>query len=226
MKIRRLWAFFFVICLLSMTSCSAVKGPQTEEGDPSSHTNILIAYFSRVGNTDFPDGVDAISSASLLQKDGELVGNTLYIASLIQQANGGDLFLIQTEVKYPAVYEEIDQQGGEEHQNGVRPKLATHIENMDDYDIIFLGYPIWYYDLPMAVYSFLEEYDLAGKTIIPFVTSGASGFTGTLDTIRELQPDARICTKGFDVKHANVAAVTEDDVNEWLDGLPVFEKLP
>lgn len=78
----------------------------------------------------------------------------------------------------------------------------------------------------MAVYSFLEEYDLAGKTIIPFVTSGASGFTGTLDAIGDLQPDARICTNGFDVKHANVAAVTEDDVNKWLDGLSILEELP
>ena len=67
---------------------------------------------------------------------------------------------------------------------------------------------------------------MAGKTIIPFVTSGASGFTGTLDAIGDLQPDARICTKGFDVKHANVAAVTEDDVNKWLDGLSILEEFP
>ena len=94
------------------------------EAVPPVNANILIAYFSRVGNTDFPEDVDAVSSASLLRKDGELYGNTQYIASLIQQTTGGDLFLIETEEKYPSVYEQIDEQGGEKHRNGVRPKLA------------------------------------------------------------------------------------------------------
>ncbi len=96
---------------------------------------------------------------------------------------------------------------------------------MDDYSVIFLGYPIWYYDLPMAVYSFLEEYDLSGKTIIPFVTSGASGFTGTLSTIQALQPNADVRTDGFDVKHSRVAEVTQEDVNKWIDSLDELRTL-
>ena len=182
-----------------------------------------------MGNTDFPDDIDAVTSASLLKNDGKLYGNTQYIASLIQQHTGGDLFLIQTENKYPSVYEQIDQQGGEENRNRIRPKLSSHVENMDDYSVIFLGYPIWYYDMPMAVYSFLEEYDLSGKTIIPFVTSGASGFTGTLDTLRELQPNAEVQTDGFDVKHSRVAEVQAEDVNNWIDSLsyfPAFSDVP
>lgn len=133
------------------------------------------------------------------------------------------MFLIQTENKYPSVYEQIDQQGGEENRNRIRPKLSSHVENMDDYSVIFLGYPIWYYDMPMAVYSFLEEYDLSGKTVIPFVTSGASGFTGTLDTIQELQPNADVRTGGFDVKHSKVAEVKQEDINKWIDNLPDFQ---
>ncbi len=198
-----------MLCLLTMTSCAAAEIPAEDSSHPintvtpqSQKSNILIAYFSRMGNTDFPDDIDAVTSASLLKSGGELYGNTQYIATLIQQHTGGDLFLIQTEEKYPSVYEEIDEQGGEEHRSGIRPKLAAHVENMDDYSIIFLGYPIWYYDMPMAVYSFLEEYDLSGKTIIPFVTSGASGFTGTLSTIQEIQPDANVQPDGFDVKHS------------------------
>ena len=170
----------------------SAAAPDTAQGGDS---NILIAYFSRVGNTDFPDDIDAVSSASLLRKDGELYGNTQYIASLIQQRTGGDLFLIETEEKYPSVYEQIDEQGGEEHRNGVRPKLASHVDSMDDYSVIFLGYPIWYYDLPMAVYSFLKEYDLSGKTIIPFVTSGASGFTGTLTNVKLTELSIKNCEK-------------------------------
>ena len=177
-------------------------------------SNILIVYFSRVGNTDFLDDIDAVTSASLLKDGDKLYGNTQYVAAMIQQRTGGDLFLIETEEKYPSVYEQIDEQGGEEHRNRVRPKLASHVDSMDDYSVIFLGYPIWYYDLPMAVYSFLEEYDLSGKTIIPFVTSGASGFTGTLTTIQGLQPNADVRTGGFDVKHSKVAEVKQEDVDK------------
>lgn len=92
-------------------------------------SNILIAYFSRVGNTDFPEDVDAVSSASLLEKNGELYGNTQYLATLIQQNTGGDLFLIETEEKYPADYDETDEQGGRENRERPRPELASHIEN-------------------------------------------------------------------------------------------------
>ena len=112
-------------------------GIQPEE-DNGSH--ILIAYFSRVGNTDFPEGVDAISSASLIQKDGEIYGNTQYVASLIGQHTGGEMFLIETEEKYPADYDETDEQGGRENRERTRPKLASHIQNLDDYDTIFLGF--------------------------------------------------------------------------------------
>ena len=204
--------------VLSVTTVGYASGAEAQ----SPKSNILIAYFSRVGNTDFPDDIDAVTSASLLKNDGKLYGNTQYIASLIQKHTGGDLFLIQTENKYPSVCEQIDQQGGEENRNRIRPILSSHVENMDDYSVIFLGYPIWYYDMPMAVYSFLEEYDLSGKTIIPFVTSGASGFTGTLDTLRELQPNAEVQTDGFDVKHSRVAEVQAEDVNNWIDSLAYF----
>lgn len=123
-------------------------------------------------------------------KDGELYGNTQYIATLIQQQTDGELFLIQTEERYPADYDETDRQGQQENRDRVRPALASHVENMDEYDVIFLGFPNWYYDMPMAVYSFLEEYDLAGKTIVPFVTSGGSGFSNSIAEIQNIQPDA------------------------------------
>lgn len=198
--------------------------PPNEAVPPaSSDTDVLIAYFSRVGNTDFSEDVDAVSSASLLRKDGELYGNTQYIATLIQQATGGNLFLIETEEKYPADYDETDQLGGKENRERSRPMLASRVDDIASYDRIYLGYPIWYYDLPMAVYSFLEEYDLSGKTIIPFVTSGASGFTGTLTTIQELQPNADVITGGFDVKHSKAAEVKQEDVDKWIDSLPDFQ---
>lgn len=228
--------------LLTLASCGAdggntdssqnrdniaeTQGNSEDEASPNgtvplvdSDANILIAYFSRVGNTDFPDGVDAITSASLLVKDGELYGNTQYIATLIQQQTDGELFLIQTEERYPADYDETDRQGQQENRDRVRPALASHVENMDEYDVIFLGFPNWYYDMPMAVYSFLEEYDLAGKTIVPFVTSGGSGFSNSIAEIQNIQPDAEVLTDGYKVSHSRVDDVTSEDIAEWINGL-------
>ena len=196
--------------------------PPNEAVSPvSSDTNVLIAYFSRVGNTDFPEDVDAVSSASLLRKDGALYGNTQYVAALIQQAAGGELFLIETEEKYPADYDETDQLGGKENRERSRPALASHVDDIADYDMIYLGYPNWYYDMPMAVYAFLEEYDLSGKTIIPFVTSGGSGFSKSISEIQSLQPNAEVLTEGYKVTHSKVDDVTLEDIEQWLDSLEI-----
>ena len=196
--------------------------PPNEAVSPvSSDTNVLIAYFFRVGNTDFPEDVDAVSSASLLRKDGALYGNTQYVAALIQQATGGDLFLIETEEKYPADYDETDQLGGKENRERSRPALASHVDDIADYDMIYLGYPNWYYDMPMAVYAFLEEYDLSGKTIIPFVTSGGSGFSKSISEIQNLQPNAEVLTEGYKVTHSKIDDVTLEDIEQWLDSLEI-----
>lgn len=196
--------------------------PSDEAVPPvSSDTNVLIAYFSRVGNTDFPQDVDAVSSASLLRKDGALYGNTQYVAALIQQATGGDLFLIETAKKYPADYDETDQLGGKENRERSRPALASHVDDIAGYDMIYLGYPNWYYDMPMAVYAFLEEYDLSGKTIIPFVTSGGSGFSKSISEIQNLQPNAEVLTEGYKVTHSKVDDVTLEDIEQWLDSLEI-----
>ena len=125
-------------------------------------------------------------------KGSELYGNTQYIATLIQRATDGELFLIETEDKYPADYDAADRQGEKESKEKSRPKLASHVEKMDGYDIVYLGFPNWYYGMPMAVYSFLEEYDLSGKIIIPFVTSGGSGFSNAISEIQNIQPDAAV----------------------------------
>lgn len=239
---------FLWILMFALSSCGTTTGSQSNSDDSLPHqteTNetqdefldttapnesnpmknsdakILIAYFSRVGNTDFPDDVDAIASASLLRKDGELYGNTQYIATLIQQQTGGELFLIQTEERYPVDYDETDRQGQQENRDRVRPTLASHVENMDDYDIIFLGFPNWYYDMPMAVYTFLEEYDLTGKTIIPFVTSGGSGFSNSIEEIQKLQPNADVVTDGYKTSHSSAGEVSTEDVAEWINGLEI-----
>ena len=192
---------------------SAADSKQEED------SKTLIAYFSRVGNTDFPAGADVTASASLIVKDGGLYGNTQYIATMIQRATGGDLFLIETEEKYPADYDATGRQGAKESKEKSRPELASHIENINEYDTVYLGFPNWYYGMPMAVYSFLEEYDFSGKTIIPFVTSGGSGFSDTILEIQSIQSDATVLSEGYKVTHSKVSDVTFEDVEEWINSL-------
>ena len=115
----------------------------TASAEPAaSGSNILVVWFSRVGVTSFEDSVDASSSASINVRDGELVGNMQYLAEFVAEETGGDLFQIITEQEYPVAYRDTTDLAKEEQNNGERPALSSHVENMDQYDVIFLGYPI------------------------------------------------------------------------------------
>lgn len=211
----------------------------TEAADAAADSHkILIAYFTRLDNTDAaleeilqgggPYGslgdslegadLDAVSSASIQLIDGEVEGSTEALAQMIQQTAGGELFSIQTVQDYPVDYDTLIDQGGEEKNQGARPELETHVENMADYDVVFLGFPNWWYDMPMPLYSFLEEYDFSGKTIIPFTTSASSGFSGTIQTLQEMLPDAVIVEDGLHIPMRNVSGA-ETEVADWVAGL-------
>lgn len=131
---------------------------------------------------------------------------------------GGDLFSLRTSVVYPADGGELIDYAAQEQEENARPELTTHIENLDGYDTIFIGYPNWWADLPMAVYSFFDEYDFSGKTIIPFNVHNGSRFSRTIQTIQELEPDATVVEDGFTVSEQTVADAAED-VAAWLEGL-------
>ena len=188
-----------------------------EEGSESivEGSNVLIAYFS------IPEDVetmDAISGASIVVKDNEKMGNTEYVAKIVQQTIGGDLFRIETVEEYPLDHDPLVDQAADEQDENKRPELLNHVDNFDQYETIILGYPNWWADLPMPVYTFLEEYDFGGKTIIPFVTHGGSGFSGTVDTISELQPDALISENTLSLSRNDVAD-SEEDVAAWAESL-------
>lgn len=220
-----------VMIAFSLTACSSqeqetqteAKSESTEEVNEDSQTTtaevlgnskILIAYFG-VPET---DGTDTEAGASRVAVDGEVLGNNEYIAQMIQQETGGDLFAIETVQKYPGTHEELLEFAYEEMQEGARPELATQIENLDSYDTIFLGFPNWNADLPMPLYTLLEEYDFSGKTIIPFTTHGGSGFSSTIRTIESLQPDAEVVEDGLSVSRNSVDGA-KNDVIDWVTGL-------
>ena len=145
---------------------------------------VLTVYFSRVGNTDFPPGVDAVSGASVMKDGDTIIGNAEMIAYMAHDAVGGDIFAIRTEKTYPADYGDTTKEGKREIAEGERPALREPLPKADGYDVIVLVYPLWWHTLPMAVESFLEQYDLTGKTIVPIVTHGGGGKGDSLSALR------------------------------------------
>lgn len=192
---------------------SAEDRAQMETADTDG-SNILIAYFTAGENSD----VDVVSSASVTTVDGEAKGRLRAVADMIQTQTGGTLFSIQTSVDYPGDGGALIDYAAEEQEEDARPELTSHIENLDDYDVIFIGYPTWWYDMPQALYSFFDEYDFSGKTIIPFNVHNGSRFSGTIETIQDLEPDAEVITDGFTVSERDVAGAV-GDVADWLGGL-------
>lgn len=213
-----------LLCVL----CACSKGSNEDLGNAPKDTatadqrlnrdgKILIIYFTAAENS----GVDAVASASYTMRNGAAVGNVRAIADMIQETVGGDLFAIQTENVYPADHDPLIDQAAEEQEQQFRPKLTTSIQNLDQYDMIFIGYPNWWYDMPMALYSLFEAYDFSGKTIIPFNVHNGSRFSDTIATIAELEPNASVIEDGFTVS-VNDVAEAKGDVEAWLNGL--FDK--
>lgn len=128
-----------------------------------------------------------------------------------------DLFSIRTVQKYPDNYDDTLDQAQDEQSQDTRPELETELESLDAYQTIFLGFPNWWGDMPMAVYSFLDDYDLSGKTLIPFVTSGGSGFSSTISEIESAEPEADVL-EGLSLSSSE-ASDAEEVVEDWLDGL-------
>ena len=131
---------------------------ENQNNQESGSGNVLVIYFSHTGNTE-------------------------NVANFIHEAVGGDIVKLETEEPYTDNYNDLLDIAQNEQNENARPLLSTQIDNIEDYDTIFLGYPIWWGDMPMALYTFLDEYDLSGKTIAPFTTSGGSGLSGTPSNI-------------------------------------------
>lgn len=226
---KKFAAFLFTLLMtVSLAACvgnsksaeissSDVESSVSEEISVPESSNILIAYFTYGENAEFSDGVDASATASIQIFNGEVTGNTGVMARMIAEASGGELFSIRTVEPYPGNYNDTIDVGQDEKNNGIHPELATHIENLNQYDTIFVGFPNWWYGMPMVMYSFFDEYDLSGKTVIPFCTSGGSAFSDAIDEIKDMEPDAAV----LDGLHIGSSSVTdaENRVSEWVEEL-------
>jgi flavodoxin len=158
--------------------------------------NILVAYFSRSGNT-------------------------RVIANQIHESVGGDIFEIVTIVPYPSGYDEVVKQARKELDDGYRPELKTKVANVESYGVVFIGYPNWWCTIPMPVATFLSQYDFSGKTIVPFCTNEGSRLGRSVTDITKLCPQSTIldglAVRGRDVKNV------QNDVSKWLCELGMIE---
>ena len=193
---------------------------EAEETDDTKERASLIVYFSRADNMVFESDVDAVTSASVnLDKLGNPVGNMRLIAEYISEETGADIFSIRTVETYPTGSLDSTDLSAIEKDEDARPALSAHVENMDEYDVIYLGYPVCWETLPMPVATFLEEYDFAGKTIIPFASHAGSGFGFGVSMIKELCPDAEVLD-GFAIRDSNVNTdEAREKVKEFIEGL-------
>ena len=186
----------------SVTETAPESAPETPV-EITEQNDTLVVYFSRVGNTDFPDDIDAVSSATLSRSNGELKGNAQLMAEWMADEAGADLFEIQTENTYPVDYRETTDVAKQEQNAGTRPALKTHMEGFDGCSTVYLVFPNWWGDLPMALYTFFDEYDFSGKTLYVSITHEGSSFSRTVGTIQGLEPNANV-VEGISVRGASV----------------------
>ena len=168
---------------------------------------VLVAYFSRAGEN---------YAVGRTEK-----GNTAELAEIIAEETGGDLFEIKTKDPYPENLKETLEIARREQKENARPKLAENVKNLADYDVIFLGYPIWCSDMPMAVYTFLESNDFEGKTIIPFATSLSDSLTGNEKNIPQYAKGVTVLDGlGLEGKFVHdTPRLVEPLVREWLENI-------
>lgn len=165
--------------------------------------------------TEEPASEDETASALVLYFSH--TGTTEGVALEIAAQTGADVFELVPQTPYTDDYNTLLEVAQGEKQDAARPAFTGEIEGFEDYDTVYVGFPNWWADMPMILYTMFDAYDFSGKTIVPFVTSGGSGFSGALRTMAELEPDALILD-GLSLG-GSAAATPTDAVAEWLSGL-------
>ena len=214
-KVSSIIISILAVFAIGFTACSSDGNNNdtpngTEEVVPGNNHKVLIAYFSEP----LPDGVDASTSASRLVINDNVVGSVEYLAQLIRQNTGGDMVRIQTATPYPGNFDDLADLANQERQNNVLPALSTNIEDFDNYDVVFVGYPIWWGSSAWPVNGFVKANDFTGKTVIPFCTSASSALGQSGETLAQLAG-----TGNWQEGQRFGSSAARSDVADWLTGL-------
>lgn len=191
---------------------SSLQNPSDDSERPvNEDAKALVVYFS------VPDNRDN----SYVEIDGERLGNTQYMAYVIQENTGANIFRILPKNPYPTDHDALLEAAQEEIRTNARPEIDGVIEDFDSYDVVFVGYPNWNADMPYILYTFFETYDFSGKTIVPFNTHGGSGFSGTRETIAKLEPGATML-EGKSISRNSIEGA-EQEIIDWLDSIGMLK---
>lgn len=177
----------------------------------------LIIYFSQPEKVDLAN-IDAYSGASVILKNGQGLGATEYLAKEIQAHTKGDLWRMETVQTYPDSHQALLDFAQAEQRKGIKPALKAK-PNLDGYDTIFVGFPVWWYQMPMPLYTFFEENDFSGKKVILFTAHGGSRFSGAGQAVKKLQPNANVI-EGFEAylfKSTRADKDVEQRLARWLE---------
>lgn len=197
----------------SSSSEMDASAPESSETGDEPGSNILVAYFSWADNAILSDDVDAVASPSVIP-----LGNVQQLAGWVQEETGGDLFSIRVTDPYSSDWDECLDRANRERGDDARPELVKNVENLDRYDTVFLGYPNWWYGVPMALLTFLEQNDLSGKQVYLFCSHGTGGLANSVEIITEAAPEAVISDNIFDCYEED-ASSSQGSIQNWVTGL-------
>ena len=187
---------------------------QPEEPSNAQESGVLVAYFSWADNAVIEGEVDAVASPSVTAP-----GNVQQLAQWVSERTGGDLFSIQVTEPYSSDWDACLERANQERAEDARPELTASVEQLERYDTVFLGYPNWWYGVPMALLSFLEENDLSDKQVYLFCSHGTGGLASSVEQIDEALPDSTALSENiFDVYEED-AASSQQDILAWLEEL-------
>ena len=205
-----LFTITLMILGLGISEVTAISDAETQANDilnkNSTDSDILVIYFSRTGENYNVGNVE--------------VGNTAMVASYIKEYLKADSFEVVPIDKYPDNYDECTKLASKEKDDNARPQIQNKIDNFDSYKTVFIGYPIWWGDLPMIMYTLMEDYDFTGKDVYIFNTHEGSGDAGTYSTVQSKLSKANVNTDGLalDGKTARSDNGKQKTI-EWLKGL-------
>ncbi|MDR0420142.1 MAG: NAD(P)H-dependent oxidoreductase [Prevotellaceae bacterium] len=177
---------------------------------------ILVSFVALIGT------IQAQSAKKILIAYFSWGGNTRVIANQIQKQTGGDLFEITVTKPYSTSYDECVKQAKQEQQSDARPSFTAEVKNIESYDVIFVGYPNWWGSMPMVMFTFLEKYNMNGKTVIPFCTHGSGRWGRSIDDLKKMCPNSTVL-EGFAIA-GNMAKNSKEEVVKWLKQTGLISK--
>ena len=218
MKNKIILSLLIIVSIFLITGCGNKKVDSESENKANDILNtkqeentnndekILVVYFSKTGEN---YNVGTVN-----------VGNTAMMASYIKEYLNADSFEIVPVKKYSDNYKESTEEAKKEQNENARPEIKNKLENIDDYETIFIGYPIWWGDMPQIIYTFIEEYDLSGRTIIPFNTHEGSGSAGTYNTLKDKLKTSNVNTNGLAITGSKARTDEgKEETIKWLKEL-------